>query len=364
MDRLKPGFYVRSITDRAPVLKSSDKAFDRLMARIDDDDKRLLLNESESSPVVKSSDSSIKAEVKNDKEAISCTRCRDATYKNKFNASEHPVESMESILSNVDPLGNIIHLVNAFDFPLTLNPALFKFREARDIKIVITKADRLFAHSKTANNYGLTFFRDYLNRKYGILPENVFISSGVVDWNIKELLENIPDNSYFIGDVNVGKSTLIKSLIYGDEKFNKRKFTDKKEKITLEKEQDYLINHSNKKTFSSKKVERKFEESFKAKNGPGVSYMPAFTRGNIRFELQNSGKTIFDVPGIGDENHGVFQWIEDTKAIRQVTKGTKVPKRGSYDSKYFTVKGGQCLTVGGIFTCKFHLLQWFKLEIV
>lgn len=357
VDKNRPGYYYIAGTSEKPI-KEADKNFENLYKNLDQEDKLLLLNDPESSIIPDHTLRHSASHSHDDSNHISCVRCRDALFRLKFNPDEFPVESTESILSQVDPLGNIVHLVSAFDFPLTLNPSIFKFKETRDIKVIITKADLLFAHSKTANNYGLKFYRDYLFRKYGILPENVFLSSGKVDWNIKELLENLLDNSYFIGDVNVGKSTLIKSLLYGDQKFHLKRqkhqqLMSKKDRVKLEKEEDYLINNADlsysKTTFKAKKLERSREQNFKAKNGPGVSYMPAFTRGVIKFDLNNFGKTIYDVPGIGLEDHGIYRWIKEPSAIKQLGKGTSVPRTGSYDSHYTTVKGGQIYTIGGLF---------------
>lgn len=359
VDKTKPGYYYISDPEDKPV-KESDKEFEKLYKNLDDEDRSLLLNEPEGGVVIPNE---FRKHSRQPKELladnISCIRCRDALFRLKFNVDEFPVESTESVLSKIDPLGNIVHLVSAFDFPLTLNPAVFKFKDVKDIKVIITKADLLFAHSKTANNYGLKFYRDYLYRKFGIPNENVFLSSGKVDWNIKELLDSLLDNSYFIGDVNVGKSTLIKSLLYGDEKFHLKKQKlqnqlNKKERVKLEKEEDYLINNVDysKATFKSKKLERVKEQNFKAKNGPGVSYMPAFTRGIIQFDLNNFAKTIYDVPGIGLQDHGIYRWMPEANTIKLLGKGTSIPRTGSYDSHYTSVKGGQIFTVGGLFSLR------------
>lgn len=256
---------------------------------------------------------------------------------------------MESVLARIDPLGSIVHVVNAFDFPLTVHPSVFKLHSPRAIKVVVTKCDLLFAHSKTANNYGLQFFRDYFGRKYGVLPENVFVSSGILDWNVAELLQGIPSDAYLIGDVNVGKSTLIKLLMYGDQKFA-RKFESRRQRTQLEKEEDMLINAgaSGKTTFSDKRQQRRLEMQFKATNGPGVLHMPAFTRGVIRWDLPHTLKTVFDVPGIDDEEHGLLQWVKDPVAVKQLVVGTKVHKTGAYDLRYFTLRAGSTCTFGGL----------------
>lgn len=355
VDSTKPGYYyLADGKKRPPLIKHSDKVFQESLRLLDDADRALLLNDelptkSPTHSLATILVAPLQAAPPTRLHSISCIRCRNAIYRQKFDPHEHPVDSMESVLARIDPLGSIVHVVNAFDFPLSVHPSVFKLHSPRAIKVVVTKCDLLFAHSKTSNNYGLQFFRDYFGRKYGVLPKNVFVSSGILDWNVAELLQEIPSDAYLIGDVNVGKSTLIKLLMYGDQKFA-RKFKSQRQRTQSEKEEDMLINTgaSVKTTFADKRQQRRLETQFKATNGPGVLYMPAFTRDVIRWDLPHTLKTVFDVPGIDDEEHGLLQWAKDPAAVRQLVVGTKVHKTGAYDLKYFTLRAGSTCTFGGL----------------
>lgn len=362
-DRKSPGFYLPP-TDKANPKKkarSSDKIFEKYQLELSEEDRKLLLNELSTPVAPLPSAPSLKhpylpesGPTKLDPNGIQCIRCRDVLYRRDIDLKEHPVFSNESILSNVGPLASVVHVVNAYDFPLSVNPLVFQYRDVNEIFVVVTKCDLLFATSSTSNRYGARFFRDYFGRKYGIPPQNIFVTSGKVDWNIRELINRLPVNAHFLGDVNSGKSTLITSLLYGDEKLllkEKRRLQLTRERINSEKNEDLLINSSQpiiKPTFASKKRELKYETQFKALNGPGTSPMPAFTRGNIRFELPHSGNVVFDVPGFGVQDHGILKWLQPAE-IKQVTKGVNIYKRGTHESKYVTVKSNQCTTVGGLF---------------
>lgn len=346
---LKPGFY-RPPSAGPKLVKPEDESFNRLMNGLLMEDRKLLLNSSDATatlpqtvtaPTAAATTTNIKKEGD-----IQCIRCREAMYKSNFSWDELPVESIDKIISTIPPDGNIVYIVNAVDFPFSLNRLIFKYRNPSQITFLVTKCDLLFPSAQLGNRYGATFFKDYLSRTHGADPEKVFVTSGMIDWNMKDIIKALPDNSYMVGGVNSGKSTVIKSLLYTMEK-SKPNYLSSKQQTKLEKQQDRMINSNVANRHQHTKSQRKVEQKFKMTYGPGTSYMPGFTRGHIVHEID--GKTIVDVPGFSaNETHGIYGYL-DPSTIKTLSKGVKVHKRGMYDSRYESVRNGQVLTIGGLF---------------
>lgn len=334
----EPGFFIDP-KPKIKLLKNEDQVFNKYLSKLSDEDKKLLLNDLGESTVSKAK---ILDEEEVDVTNLECIRCRDAKFKSKYKMNEFPVKSFDSIISSIPPNGKIIYIVNAQDFPFSINPSIFNYRKPSEVKFIVNKVDLLFRNVSLSNKYGLRFMQDYLFRKYKASPENVIVSSGLSNWNMNQILNFIEDDSYLIGNVNSGKSTIINSLLYYYEK-NKPKYISSRERTKLEKQEDRLINHLSK---SRAKVLKREEEKFKRTKGSGVSFMPGFTRENIQYEI--GLKTVYDVPGFTTHSgHGIYNMV-DPKIMKSINKGSKVFKNGSFDSKYQTVKGGQCLSVGGL----------------
>lgn len=341
----KPGFY-KPPSMRPKLVKPEDEAFNRLLDGLLTDDRKLLLNSSDAT-LSQSNHATTTITTNQKKEgAIQCIRCRDAMYKSNFAWDELPVESIDKIMTSIPPDGNIVYVVNAVDFPLSLNRQIFKYRNPSQITFLITKCDLLFPSAQLSNKYGATFFKDYLSRTHGADPDQVYVTSGVMDWNMKDVIKMLPNNSYMVGGVNSGKSTVIKSLLYTMENV-KPNYLNSKQQTKLEKQQDRMINSKAVNRHQLIKSQRKNEQKFKMANGPGTSYMPGFTRGHIVYDI--NGKTIVDVPGFSsNETHGIYEYLSPS-VIKTLSKGVKVHKRGMYDSHYECVRNGQVLTIGGLF---------------
>ncbi|RCK64694.1 Genetic interactor of prohibitins 3, mitochondrial [Candida viswanathii] len=258
-----------------------------------------------------------------------CVRCRDIHHRSKFtmNEKEFVIDSMDEVLAQIPNDSPLVYVFNAMDFPMGINPEIFKHRNPRDLYFIMTKTDNLFLKSSGAtHDYCKTFLNDYLGQKYRVPPENIFIASGKKRWRVKRLYEFIPNYSYFVGYTNCGKSTLIKSVKVAEE---------------LKKFPEY----TNVKDFG--KTDKLIDKTF-AKIGPGISHLPGFTR-EIMPVYINGEKTIYDVPGFTSNKdlRNICQQL-DSKAIAHMFRGKVAQKAGDYKSRYFTAKGPHVLSIEGI----------------
>lgn len=362
-DPNKPGYYLNGTNgnpDTVNKRKSEDEKFDKYLSSLPLEDQKLLLNDANSNlPSFKDSSTQFKKQEKEERGSkIQCLRCRKATHQSNFNnlaEQDYPIEPFDSIMNEIPPNGNLVYIVSAQDFPMSFNDEVFKYRNAKEIQILVTKNDLLFKTIQLSNKYGLTFYRDYFWRNFKVPPENVNMVSGLIDWNIKHIIKLLKNDSYLIGHVNSGKSTIIQSLLYIIELEMREKLKrqpNSKLKTKFEKIQDRNINSL--KSIGKTKLNKLNEEKilkFKKLNGPGTSYMPGFTRGHIPYEL-NDHLTVHDVPGFtNNKNHGIYE-IMTPQDVKVLSKGVKIYERGSYKSHYETIRGDQVLTIGGIFLLK------------
>lgn len=358
-DRTKPGFYVQS--NHKPFQKPEDLVFDKHVKELSIEDQKLLTNDNEDlidmihKPIKHKSQSQIIEKELNLPTTIDCIRCREVTFKSQFlkRIDEFPVEQIETIMSNIPSNANLVYIINGQDFPLSIDENIFKFKSPNKIKFIINKSDLLFKTNSLALKYGLTFIQDYLKSKYQVPPENVMITSGKTNWNIKQILEFVDNNSYIIGHTNSGKSTIIKSLLYYIHKnqLNKKRLSSR-DKLKLQKQQDDIINQKSIGEYKMTRLKRKNEELIKNMVGPGASFMPGFTRGFIEIvlgdEYDSKAKVIYDVPGFSNDLGPKILNQLDPKKLKNISKGSKVFDSGFYYSHYETIKGNQCLTFGGL----------------
>lgn len=276
------------------------------------------------------------------KDKVECLRCRKANFNSNYNLAEHPIESVAEVLSTIPENGTFVYVINCVDFPLGINEEVFSYRPKNKVRIVINKADLLFQSKELANKYGQTFFASYFQKKYGI--DNVLVVSGKKGWNIKELGRFLEHNSYLIGNVNSGKSTILNALLYLNEEKRVAKellLYNKREKLQIQKE-DGGAGY-----YRQIREKRKQAELFKLKNGSGTSHMPGFTRGFIEYEFDD--KPVYDVPGFSNvPGTGIYQHIQPSD-LKRLSKGVDIFKSGTYDARYYSMKPRQVVTVGGLF---------------
>lgn len=326
-----------------------DNVFDSHLTKLSAEDRDLLLNGAgDLTPTLKS-------EVRHHRESkrkthkVQCVRCRNANFKASFDLNQFPIEPVSEVIETIPPSSPLVYVVSALDFPMSINEDVFKYRLPKQIKFVVTKTDLLFSKKDMVNKYGERFYQDYFERTYRVPRENVYCVSGTSDWNGSALLHDIQDDLYVIGTVNSGKSTLIQSLLHTAQK-EKSELPNARRERQIQKLNDELIAKGRKppSRMSLIRLSLKNISAFKQENGPGVSYMPGFTRGNIPFQLTKL-KLIYDVPGFSDAQNTRLYDVMEPQHIKQLLKGKKVHKVGMYDSHYESVKAGQVLTVGGLF---------------
>lgn len=347
-----PGFFLDVQSAKVHV-KKDDKTHNALLSLLSEEDRILLLNgASESVPDAGSEIGKLRKAQKQAKTLqntkVQCTRCRDALFRSQFVAGQYNPDTVSQVMETIPPYANLVYVISALDFPMSLDPEVFKYRSAQSMQFVITKSDLLFATNALAGKYGLQFFQDYLWRMHQVPSSNVFCVSGQVDWSTDLVYKGIQDNSYFIGKVNSGKSTLILSLLHVAQK-HRDNLPNARREVKLQKLQDNLLVHGKKPTNRQALIKYNLAatKAFKQVHGPGTSYMPGFTRGILPFELSRT-VTVYDVPGFSAISTELSDIIAPEN-VKKLCKGQKLHRAGTYKSHYDTVKGGQIYTVGGLF---------------
>lgn len=349
-DNSRPGYYSER-KNPAPFVKSEDAVFNLHLRLLPEEDRLLLLNGADSSVPDFTTELAKKRKPRHDTNNTKpqCVRCRDALYRSQFQPDQYKVDTVSQVMESIPPHANVVYVVSAVDFPMSLKESVFQYRLAKSMQFVVTKNDLMFGRKDMALKYGLQFYQDYLWRTHQVPPENVFCVSGAIDWHTDKLFLAIRDNLYFIGCVNSGKSTLILSLLHVAEK-HKQTLPNAKRDRMLQKATDSAISYGSRPTTRQALIKHNLAamREFKKVNGPGTSYMPGFTRGNLPFELTRN-VTIYDVPGFASSQASQLYEFMEPEAIKSLHKGQKLHKAGTYKSHYETVKGGQVATVGGLF---------------
>lgn len=337
----KPGFYIKQRQALKATTKNAlDDVYTSVIQNLDQEERSLLKEGSQQLQALAITRQatnftpSRSDNLKSESTELECLRCRHVKFHLKFDNAELSIEPPTKVMESIPPWAKIVYVVSAQDFPMSLDSKVFQFWPARDMLFVVTKGDLLFRNNKTAQEKGLRFFQDYLQRTYDVTPEQVFMVSGQVNWGISKLLSSLHDDSFFIGSVNSGKSTLIQSLLYVQsllrDKLKNQKKADSRDSSVLRRRRIRDL------------------QEFKERNGPGASYMPGFTRSILPIELC-SQKTVFDVPGFGGGESDSLYKIITPAAMKQLQKGVNFHKLGVYTSHYDTIKEGQTATIGGLF---------------
>ncbi|KAI5952814.1 GEP3 [Candida jiufengensis] len=352
-DSAKAGFYIKTLDNSNTTkkfIKHEDQVYNSLMQDLNKEDQDLLTTNNFN---VSKNDLIIPQSLNNKGESVreviektytidpkekefDCIRCRNATYNSEFkmNNENFPINELSKVLSHIPKSAPLVYLFNSSDFPIGFNPQILKFRNPNEIYLVMTKLDNLINKPNNAiYNYTKEFLNDYFGKKFGIPSQNIFITSCKENWKLKELYHFLPNGSYIIGNTNCGKSTLIKSLLLEED------LESKKQKLNINLSNSLIKNAKN-----------KYIKSFNQKIGPGISYLPGFTRDLIPINI--GLKTLYDVPGFTDSNnqniHNLYDSITNSKNINRLIKGSKTYKNGTYKSEYKTYKGPQVLNFEGL----------------
>ena len=369
-DPTKPGYFIQpkneatSKSNDKKYIKHENQVFDKLKNELPPEEQELLLsntfttNPPEKKQDAFSSSSSFSSSVNQDGETVrqvieklytvepdenshDCIRCRQMTYNSNYemDSKNYPIDQLNHVLNNIPIDSPVVYLFSASDFPMGINPDIFNYRQPQYVYFIMTKTDNLIEKTKEASqNYTKQFIQDYLYIKYGVPRNHVFISLGKNNWSCQQLYHFIPNGSYIIGNANCGKSTLIKSLLL-DEELQKKKQLQLNSKHENVKLPPSLIN----------KVKQKFVTSFMNKVGPGISYLPGFTRDIIPVEI--GLKLVYDVPGFNSDSktmHKLYDSFKSSKDIHRLIKGASTFTKGLYKSPYVTIKGPQVVNLEGL----------------
>lgn len=333
----KRGDEPKSVTTKPR--KPADDAYDRLLGGLSVEDRKLLLNSED--PTSQEDVAEIGTErPQNDRPLsttrVECKRCRDATNHSVVDAQELTTETVARTMTEfVVPGSPVYYVVSAMDFPMSIDPLVFAFR--RDVMVVVTKCDLLYKTWHEASTKS-AFFGDYMWRKHGIPCQNTFVVSAKRGWGIEPFFDNLANNSYFIGSVNSGKSSLVTLLMHAA-LVQRGRLPNARQKRKTEK-QVASLGYNQAKKLHAQQIER-----WKRENGPGTSYLPGYTRAVIPFVLDNK-TVVHDVPGFALDKSLVP--AVKPQLFRTLLKGVPVYDKGLYNLKYSVVKETQVVTVGGL----------------
>lgn len=203
---------------------------------------------------------------------VECSTCQQVKYHGDVVIAETQIEE---ILKKIPSNGIIVNVISLFDFPLSCTKDIIKERDPKSIWYVVTKADLFFRKDSQLNKTGLHYVQDFLCEYLKADPAKVFLVSTTKSWNNHELLQKLPKGKiYLVGSANVGKSSLVRSLIAS-------------------------VNNIDMKSKVFKKIEKKNMDYLEkvGLNSPGVYHIPGFTKDFQKFKI-NDRITIFDTPGI------------------------------------------------------------------
>ncbi|EMG49045.1 GEP3 Genetic interactor of prohibitins 3 [Candida maltosa Xu316] len=360
-DSSKPGFFRLPSTEVKPPNPKQllNKKYDELVKNLSQDDRSLLTSNNfnvsrerqQQQQQAKQMEEDVEPSTQEEITTISprqrfenmtCIRCRSVQYQSEFNVSsnEFPVSELSEVISKIPSDAPLVYLISGPDFPLGLNPEIFRFRDPSNLYFIMSKTDRLFHKSAQSRyNHMRKFLVRYLKSRYNVPPENIFLASGKESWKMDLLYNFIPTGAYIIGNANSGKSTLVKSLMF-------------KQKINTG---DIRIPYQ-------LKAKKKLMDSFNANVGPGTSHVPGYTREIIPIDLEGF-KQIHDVPGFTPNPKSKdFYKLLDNKELSRLIKGVYTDKKGADDSRYHSIKGPQVLSLGGVGFIEFpaNTLYQFK----
>lgn len=213
--------------------KKENRRFDDMFESLDDDKRDFLKREAmefgkkhdpdlqvpefwetEANEAISKSHSQKKMEYKERDRKHVCARCISlANDQNKQIEIVQPVKDYDSMMNEmIPPDSTVVNVIDAMDFPTTVDKSL-KTKKARNkILWVVNKADLLVTQKYKANERALPYVQKELAKLVNSKPEEMFLVSAKLGWGLDRLKTALGADNYFVGYTNTGKSTLALKL--------------------------------------------------------------------------------------------------------------------------------------------------------
>lgn len=295
--------YKSSLQNQA---KAKDIEFYKAYSKLDEEGRKLLQEHTEQSNVDlvkqrKLEEKRNRGSKKGKQETgLKCVRCYNALYHSKLDLAPERASNYTEVMDKIPPNAKLVHVASAYDFPL----GLMNHNTGRNPIYAINKADLLFSSHRAPGKYGQVYFGEMIKR----LTSSDFyeIVSANNQWNISNLLQKLPRVSYLVGFVNSGKTLLANKL------------------------RNRAISN--------------IDPSLPWESPVGTSFIPALTRDNIEVDLLD--KVTYDTPGFLPEKT-TFDILKP-EVVKPAMKSVPLCAENIKKTRYVSVQGGQCYTLGGI----------------
>lgn len=260
-----------------------------------------------------------------------CRTCRTRKGGAYVDLSGYPHPTTEQVISRIPEDGTIVHVISSHEFPASYIKDIRQYAGDRRVLYVVTKSDlTVDEHFKTRQRF-LPYVQEELQKlDPTIQPENVFAVSAKIKWDIRDLFQSLPVDSYLVGLPNTGKSQLAYAL------GTLAKKEQQKAPLSLEMQQRF---------YSS-------------------SHVPLTTKYPLSYV--NGGKRITDLPAVDTHRLSIYDYIQPHK-LNSIVSGNVFMKRQGLPAAacHTLTKNNSVVSLGGLVFARMdnappnvHLIFW------